>query len=100
MGILTNETLQDYQNFQTAGCVFKKDIIEDFGGFKSSIKLTFNGVSFDIPIGESDPASGLTGGGATGGTDADTELSNGSTQHTISVKLVATSSAAKSNFDY
>jgi glycosyltransferase involved in cell wall biosynthesis len=41
MGILTNDTLQDYQNFQTAGCVFKKDIIEDFGGFKSSIKLTF-----------------------------------------------------------
>jgi glycosyltransferase involved in cell wall biosynthesis len=41
MGILTNETLQDYQNFQTAGCVFKKDIIEDFGGFKPSIKLTF-----------------------------------------------------------
>ena len=41
MGILTNETLQDYQNFQTAGGVFKKDIIEDFGGFKSSIKLTF-----------------------------------------------------------
>ena len=41
MGILTNDTLQDYQNFQTAGCVFKKDIIEDFGGFKPSIKLTF-----------------------------------------------------------
>ena len=41
MGFLTNETLQDYQNFQTAGCVLKKQIIEDFGGFKSSIKLTF-----------------------------------------------------------
>ena len=41
MGFLTNETLQDYQNFQTAGCVIKKSIIEDFGGFKSSIKLTF-----------------------------------------------------------
>jgi glycosyltransferase involved in cell wall biosynthesis len=41
IGYLTNETLQDYQNFQTAGCVFKKQIIEDFGGFKSSIKLTF-----------------------------------------------------------
>lgn len=41
MGILTNETLQDYQNFQTAGSVFKKEIIENFGGFKSSIKLTF-----------------------------------------------------------
>jgi len=41
MGFLTNETLQDYQNFQTAGSVFKKSVIEDFGGFKSSIKLTF-----------------------------------------------------------
>lgn len=41
MGFLNNETLQDYQNFQTAGSVFKKEIIEDFGGFKSSIKLTF-----------------------------------------------------------
>jgi glycosyltransferase involved in cell wall biosynthesis len=41
MGILTNDTLQEYQNFQTAGSVFKKSIIEDFGGFKPSIKLTF-----------------------------------------------------------
>jgi glycosyltransferase involved in cell wall biosynthesis len=41
MGILTNETLQDYQNFQTAGSVIKKEIFEDFGGFKPSIKLTF-----------------------------------------------------------
>lgn len=41
MGVLTNDTLQDYQNFQTAGSVFKKSIIEDFGGFKPSIKLTF-----------------------------------------------------------
>lgn len=41
MGILTNDTLQEYQNFQTAGSVFKKSVIEDFGGFKPSIKLTF-----------------------------------------------------------
>jgi hypothetical protein len=41
MGVLTNETLQEYQNFQTAGSVIKKQVIEDFGGFKSSIKLTF-----------------------------------------------------------
>jgi len=41
MGVLTNDTLQEYQNFQTAGSVFKKSIIEDFGGFKPSIKLTF-----------------------------------------------------------
>jgi glycosyltransferase involved in cell wall biosynthesis len=41
MGMLTNDTLQEYQNFQTAGSVFKKSIIDDFGGFKPSIKLTF-----------------------------------------------------------
>jgi glycosyltransferase involved in cell wall biosynthesis len=41
MGFLTNDTLQNYQNFQTAGSVFKKSIIDDFGGFKSSVKLTF-----------------------------------------------------------
>ena len=41
MGYLTNDTLQDYQNFQTAGSVFKKELIENFGGFKPSIKLTF-----------------------------------------------------------
>lgn len=41
MGMLTNETLHDYQNFQTAGSVIKKQVIEDFGGFKPSIKLTF-----------------------------------------------------------
>lgn len=41
MGILTNDVLQTYQNFQTAGAVYKKEIFEDFGGFKSSIKLTF-----------------------------------------------------------
>jgi len=41
MGFLTNETLQDYQNFQTAGSVIKKSVFEDFGGFKPSIKLTF-----------------------------------------------------------
>lgn len=41
MGYLTNDTLQDYQNFQTSGSVFKKTIINDFGGFKPSIKLTF-----------------------------------------------------------
>lgn len=41
MGYLTNETLQDYQNFQTAGSVIKKQVIEDFGGFKPSVKLTF-----------------------------------------------------------
>ena len=41
MGYLTNETLHNYQNFQTAGAVFKKQIVKDFGGFKPSMKLTF-----------------------------------------------------------
>jgi hypothetical protein len=41
IGFLTNDTLQEYQNFQTAGCVLKKSLFEDFGGFKSSVKLTF-----------------------------------------------------------
>lgn len=41
ISILTNEVLQNYQNFQTSGAVFNKKIIEDFGGFKPSIKLTF-----------------------------------------------------------
>jgi len=41
MGLLTNDMLHNYQNFQTAGMVIKKRVIEDFGGFKSSMKLTF-----------------------------------------------------------
>lgn len=41
MGILTNDTLQDYQNFQVSGSAIKKTTFEDFGGIKSSIKLTF-----------------------------------------------------------
>jgi hypothetical protein len=41
IGVLTNDTLQNYQNFQTAGSVFKKKLITDFGGFKETMKLTF-----------------------------------------------------------
>ena len=41
IGYLTNETLQNYQNFQTAGAFIKKEVINNFGGFKGSIKLTF-----------------------------------------------------------
>jgi hypothetical protein len=41
MGILTNETLQNYQNFQSAGMVIKKESFEQYGKFKPSIKLTF-----------------------------------------------------------
>lgn len=41
LGYLTNDTLQDYQNFQTSGAAIKKTVFEDFGGIKSSMKLTF-----------------------------------------------------------
>lgn len=41
IGILTNETLQNFQNFQIAGMVFKKDTFEKLGGLKSNLKLTF-----------------------------------------------------------
>lgn len=41
MGFLTNETLHDFQNFQTSGMVVKKSTITEFGGFKSNFKLTF-----------------------------------------------------------
>lgn len=41
MGVLTNELLLNYQNFQTSGMVIKKSVYEEFGGFKPSMKLTF-----------------------------------------------------------
>ena len=41
MGILTNDTLQNYQNFQSAGMVIKKSVFEQYGKFKTSFKLTF-----------------------------------------------------------
>ena len=41
MGYLTNDTLLNYQNFQSSGMVIKKSTFEDNGGFKPSIKLTF-----------------------------------------------------------
>lgn len=41
IGVLTNEVLMNYQNFQTSGMVFRKNIFEDYGGFKKSMKLTF-----------------------------------------------------------
>jgi hypothetical protein len=41
MGYLNNDTLLDYQNFQTAGMVVKKSALDNFGGFKPSMKLTF-----------------------------------------------------------
>lgn len=41
IGILTNEMLHSYQNFQSSGMAIKKSALQDFGGFKSSFKLTF-----------------------------------------------------------
>jgi len=41
MGILSNDTLQTYQNFQPSGMVIKKSSFTDFGGLKGSFKLTF-----------------------------------------------------------
>jgi hypothetical protein len=41
IGYLTNETLLNYQNFQSSGMVIKKSVYENCGGFKPSVKLTF-----------------------------------------------------------
>lgn len=41
MGILTNETLQTFQNFQISGMVFSKEKYLQVGGLKSNLKLTF-----------------------------------------------------------
>ena len=41
IGILTNDLLNQYQNFQTSGMVVKKSTLDNFGGFKKSMKLTF-----------------------------------------------------------
>lgn len=41
LGILDNNSLLAYQNFNTDGMVIKKSVYDEFGGFKSSIKLTF-----------------------------------------------------------
>jgi len=40
-GILTNETLQTFQNFQISGMVFSKEKFLEMGGLKSNLKLTF-----------------------------------------------------------
>jgi glycosyltransferase involved in cell wall biosynthesis len=41
MGYLKNDTLQTYQNFQSAGMAIRKKVFLESGGFKPSIKLTF-----------------------------------------------------------
>jgi hypothetical protein len=41
-GFLDNETLLDYQNYQTSGGLFKTQVIKDNGSLKENIKLTFS----------------------------------------------------------
>lgn len=41
IGSLTNEILLNYQNFQSSGMVLRKEVYEELGGFKPSMKLTF-----------------------------------------------------------
>ena len=40
-GILDNEALLEYQNFQISGGLYKTSIINEYGKLKSNIKLTF-----------------------------------------------------------
>lgn len=40
-GMLDNEALLDYQNFQTSGGLFRTSVIKENGMFKENIKLTF-----------------------------------------------------------
>lgn len=40
-GILTNDLLAKFQNFQSSGMVIRKDTFLDYGGFKETMKLTF-----------------------------------------------------------
>jgi hypothetical protein len=64
-----------------------------------SIKLTFQGRSFDIPIGITDPQSGLLRDGGTGiGSDQDSEFAASNVDYTLGIQLIA--SPNKSNFDY
>jgi hypothetical protein len=41
-GFLDNETLLEYQNYQTSGGLYKTQTIKDNGGLKNNIKLTFS----------------------------------------------------------
>jgi hypothetical protein len=41
IGVLTNEVLMNYQNFQSSGMSIRKSTYLNAGGFKPSIKLTF-----------------------------------------------------------
>ena len=41
LGILDLNALLTYQNFNIDGIIIKKSIFEEYGGFKSNIRLTF-----------------------------------------------------------
>ena len=41
-GVLDNEVLLEYQNYQTSGGLYRTSIIKNNGSFKSNIKLTFS----------------------------------------------------------
>jgi hypothetical protein len=41
MGVLTNDLLMTYQNFQSSGMVIRKKSFIENGGMKPSMKLTF-----------------------------------------------------------
>jgi len=41
LGVLDNQSLHNYPNFQTSGAVFDTEMFVGIGGFKSKIKLTF-----------------------------------------------------------
>lgn len=41
MGILDENTIQSYPNFNTSGMVFKTEKYKEFGGYKSSMRLSF-----------------------------------------------------------
>lgn len=41
LGYLNNETLLEFQNYQTSGGLFKTEVVNKYGGFKDNIKLTF-----------------------------------------------------------
>jgi len=41
-GYLDNETLLEYQNYQTSGGLYKTETVKNLGSLKDNIKLTFN----------------------------------------------------------
>ena len=40
-GVLDNEVLMDFQNYQISGALYKTQLVKDLGMFKDNIKLTF-----------------------------------------------------------